>query len=171
MALSKEALVLDTDTVSSRINRVHGPPLPTLLDTNEIDLMCSVVEKKAQSIELIHHMLGGPNMAYHFVKPHESFEAFDYLCQKLIDDLTDNKWHILFFEDRKSCTSNIIIVVIRKPQKHGNREHIVLKALIRLTVMLKLRVGYYHYFDLTGESCFVIFLILNISHYQILHRG
>ena len=122
--------------------------------------MCCVRKEKAQSIKLIHHMLCGPNMEYHFIEPHESFEAFDYLHQKLIDDLTVNKWNILSFEDHKSCASNIIVVVIKKPCKHGNLEHVILKALIRMTVMLQPHVGYCRYFNLTGKSCFMFFSIL-----------
>ena len=99
MALSKLHCDLDSESVVIRINKVHGPPLPTLLDTDEIDHKCCIIQDKAQSIELINHMLGGPNMEYNFIEPEESFEAFDYLCGKLIKNITDNKLNILFFED------------------------------------------------------------------------
>ena len=172
MALSKQKVLLDSDTVSTRINRVHGPPLPTLIDKDEIDHVCCIKEEKAQSIELIHHMLGGPNMDYNFIEPDESFEAFDHLRGNLIKDLQDNKWNILFFEDRKSYSANIIVVVIQKPKKHGNREHIVLKVLIRMTVMLQPRVGFCRYLDLTGKSCFMFFPYLTIfNNFLTLHKG
>ena len=121
-------------------------------------------EEKAQSIKIIHHLLGGPNMDYLFIEPQESFEVFDYLRGKLLKELSDTKVEILYFEDRKSVSANIIVVVVKKPCKHGNREHIVLKALIRMTVMLQPHVGYCRYFDLTGKSCFVIFCNLTLSY-------
>ena len=67
-------------------------------------------------------------MDFRCIDVEESFEAFDYLRKKLINDLQDNKLDILFFEDRKGVTSNVIVVVIRNPQKHGVREHAVLKC-------------------------------------------
>ena len=152
MACSK--LQVDCDTVCTRINRVHGPPLQTLISGEEIELMCSVIKHRAVSIELIHHMLGGPNMDYHCIENNESFEAFDYLRNKLIKDLTENKMDILFFEDRKCVSSNIIVVVVMKKAKHGSREHIVMKTLIRMTVNVEPKIGYCRFFDLTGNNKF-----------------
>ena len=148
MAMSKQ---VDIDTVCTRINRVHGPPLPTLIDKNEIEQMCCMVKQKAISIDLIKHYMGGPNMQYHFIENDESFEAFDYLRSKLMDQLNDQKLEIMFFEDRKCVSSSVIVVVVKKPKQHGSREHIIMKILIRMTIMVEPRVAYCRFFDLTGE--------------------
>ena len=172
MALSKLNYELDSESIITRINKVHGPPLPTLLDKDEIIHKCCIIQEKAQSIELINHMLGGPNMEYNFIEPEESFEAFDYLHGKMIQNITENKLNIMFFEDRKNVSFNVIVVVVQKPRKHGSRQHIVLKALVRMTIMLVPKVGFCRYFDLTGLSCFVIFYQLNlIFSLEISHRG
>ena len=152
MALSKlPGVTIDTETISARINKVYGNPTSTMLDPNEIRIMCNVSHERAISVELIHHMLGGPNMEYRFIEVTESFEAFDFLREELIEDLKQSKMEILFLEDRKCVNSNIIAVIVKKEKKHGSREHIVLKCLVRITVMLEPRVGYCRFFDLTGE--------------------
>ena len=143
------------ETVVSKINKVNGKPSTSTLDHDEIITTCKVQQNKAISVELIHHMLGGPNMEYRFIEVEESFEAFDFLRGELIKDLTENKLDIMFFEDRTNVNSNIIVVVVKKPRKHGNREHIVIKCLIRMTVMLEPKIGFCCLFDLTGKSCFV----------------
>ena len=152
MACSKPKV--DFNTVCNRINRVHGPPLKTSINGDEIEVMCSVIKHRAVSIELIHHMLGGPNMDYHCIENDESFEAFDYLRTKLMTDLTENKLDILFFEDRKCVSSNVIVVIVMKKAKHGSREHIVMKTLIRMTVDIEPKIGYCRFFDLTGAKIF-----------------
>ena len=151
MALSKATSQVNSDSISSKLNRVHGIPLPTLLNTEEIEQTCYLVKTKALSVDIIHHMLGGHYMDYRCIEVEESFEAFDFLRNKLIGDLQENKWDILFFEDRKGVTSNMIVVVVRKPAKHGVREHCVLKCLIRMTIQLKPTVGFCRLLDLTGE--------------------
>ena len=152
MACSK--FQVDINTVKTKISRVHGPPLNTQLSKDEMDVMCCVVKKRAVSIELINHMMGGPNMDYHCIENDESFEAFDYLQTKLLDELKEDKLQILFFEDRIGVSSNIIIVVVLKNAKHGVREHIVLKALIWMSINLHPQVGYCRFFDITGNVKF-----------------
>ena len=79
MALSKPKLDINTDSISTKLNRVHGNPLTTLLEVHEIEQMCYLKKEKATSIDIIHHMLGGENMEYHCIEVEESFEAFDFL--------------------------------------------------------------------------------------------
>ena len=113
MAQSK----LQMSNVCERINHVHGPLIGTCLDEQEIVQMCCFTQHKAVSIELIHHMLGGPNMDYRVIELVESFEAFDFLAMNLMEKLQNDKCDILFFEDRKDSTSNAIVVVVKQERK------------------------------------------------------
>ena len=59
----------------------------TVLDHEDIRTIRYVTQQCAISIELIHHMLGGPNMEFRFTEVGKSFEAFDFLHQELIENL------------------------------------------------------------------------------------
>ena len=115
MALSKHLGELDFDSVFSRINYVYGDPLETNIHKEEIQVSCCVNKEGGVSVELIHHMLAGPNMDYRYIEVEESFEAFDFLRQQLLDELKSDGLEILSFEDRKNRRSNIICVVVLKP--------------------------------------------------------
>ena len=69
----------------------------------------------------------------------------------MIQNLQEDKLDILFFEDCKGVTSNVIVVVVKQPQKHGIREHALLKCLIRMTIQLNPNVGFCCLLDLTGQ--------------------
>ena len=150
MSLSKFSPELNVKSVQTRINKVFGPPLETSIDHDEITQMCCITKKNAVSIELIHHLLGGPNMEYRCIECDESFKAFDFLRGKLIDELKENKKEILFFEDRKCYSKNVIIVVTKQPKEQGKHEHIILKGVIRMTIMVEPKIGFCHMFDITG---------------------
>ena len=160
MALSK-VQNMNINNVCSRINRINGQPLKTLINKEEIEQMCCVEKPKAVSIELINHMLGGPNMEYHLIENDESFEAFDYLRTRLMEELQEKKLEIMFFEDRKGVSSNIIVVIVKQPKEHGLREHIIMKVLIRMTIMVEPKIGYCRYFNLTGKYSFTVYSIIN----------
>ena len=102
----------------------------------EIMLHCLHKQDKAISVELIHHMLGGPNMEYKAMGVTDSFECFDYCADDLINLLKSTKSEILFFEHRNNSTSNILVVVIKQKKSNTTREHPVLLAVIRLTIMM-----------------------------------
>ena len=103
-------------------------------------------------------MLGGPNMDYRVIKLVESFEVFDFLTKLMVEKLQNDQHEILFFEDRKDATSNVIIVVVKQEKKQGFCEHLILKAVIHLTMMLEPKVGYCKLFEVTGQNLFCNFL-------------
>ena len=75
---------------------------------------CKIIEKKPVSVELIKNLLGGPNMDYPCMEVADSIECYQVLRVQLIKKLQESKDAILFFEDRMTTNSHIIICIIKK---------------------------------------------------------
>ena len=84
MAMSKPKFEVNTNCVTMKLNKVHGEPLVTLLDKQEIEQMCYLYKKNVVSVDIIHHMLGGKDMDYRCIELEESFEVFDYVRKKIV---------------------------------------------------------------------------------------
>ena len=108
-------------------------------------------------MELIQNLLGGVNMEYPVMEIHDSLECYEFCQGHLIQKLKDTKFNIEFFEDRVTSDANIIVSVVKKPRKSGG-DQIVLWCVIRMTVFTTPKVGFCRYFDLTGMSCFTVYL-------------
>ena len=66
----------------------------------------------------------------------------------MLDFLKQTKMQILFFEDRNNSNSNMWIVALKQEKSKGLHEHIVLLALIRITVMaVSPKIGFCRYFN------------------------
>ena len=90
-------------------------------------------------------------MEYAPMELENSFDCFNYCRYDLLTNLQKNKEEILFFEDRKSASNDVLIVVVKQRKSNKKREHVILKAVTRLTIMLKPRVGICRYFVITGK--------------------
>ena len=117
--------------------------------------VCRVEYPKAISIEVINHLLGGPNMEYESVMEiQNSFDCFHYCKNYLLENVTETKKEILWLEDCNSGTSNILVMVVKQSKSNTKREHIILHAITRLTVMVTPRVGFARYLTVTGKKIF-----------------
>ena len=119
------------------------------LNIDEIMHYVKISQKNAISIEIIKHLVGGPNMDYNCMEVDESITCYKICRNLLIDTLQKTKRDILFFEDRQTTNSNVIIAVVRKPRDKNCREHVVFWAAVRFTLMLEPKVGFCRSFDLT----------------------
>ena len=81
----------------------------------------------------------------------DSFQCFQYAAAEVIDYLKSTKQDILFFEHRKTTKSNVLIVATLQPKSKGFREHVVLMAVIRLTIMVTPRVGFCRYINVKSK--------------------
>ena len=127
MALSKH----ETKDVCNRIGKINWcKPLTRKIHDKEIKIHCFYRQKKAISVELIQHMLGGLNMEYKCINVEDSFKAFDYCANHLIQNLKDSKDEILYFEHRNNATSSILIVMTKQKKSNACREHPILLAVI-----------------------------------------
>ena len=124
-------------------------PIPKILE------VCKVTYKNAISIEIIHHLLGGENMEYNVMELENSHECLAYCRQDLLENLKNDKREILFFEDRKNSTSEVMICLVKQPKTKSKREHLVLLSVLRMTIMIEPKVAVMRYFEITGKSCFV----------------
>lgn len=88
-------------------------------------------------------------MDYNCMEVDESIMCYKICRNLLIDILQKTKRDILFFEDRQTTNSNVIIAVVRKPRDKNCREHVVFWAAVRFTIMLEPKVGFCRSFDLT----------------------
>ena len=116
----------------------------------EIEINCVYCQEKAISIELIHHLMGGPNMEYKVINIEDSFECFQYCANNVLDFLKTTKAEILYLKHHTNVTSNILIVVTKQKKTNTTREHPVLMAVIRLSIMTTPTVGFCRHFELKG---------------------
>ena len=162
MALSKASAsgVSDGDSNMSTISRINKLEYMKHVDCNGLDIdeivhFVTIKQKSAVSIEIIKHLLGGPNMEYPCMDVEESFVSYHISRNILIETLQKTKREILFFEDHQTTNSNILVAVIKKPRLGNSREHIVLWAAIRFTMLMEPKVGFCRSFDITCKSCFM----------------
>ena len=154
-------------SIAERINNTEwSKEIKITIPEDEIKMFCYYKEEKATSVELIHHLLGGPNMDYEAMNLADSFQCFEFCARDLIDFLKETKCEILFFEHRKTSTSNVIAVVTKQEKSRGVREHIVLKCVMRLTILLMPKVGFCRFLDIKGICLFHTFF--DIYHNIIL---
>ena len=115
--------------------------------------ICRVHYSKAISVEIIQHLLGGPNMEYNSVMELEnSIDCFHYCKNDLLENVTTSKQEILWLEDRNNSTSNILGLIVKQKKSNAKREHIILHVVIRLTIMMTPRVGFSRYLSVTGKN-------------------
>ena len=150
MALSKP----DVSGSNSPVSVINKLEYSKEVDCNglHIDEIVQFVKIKvpnAVSIEIVKHLLGGPNMEYPCMEVEESLVCYKICRNMLIETLQKTKRDILFFEDHQTTNSNIIIAVVKKPRSSKNREHVVLWAAIPFTMMMEPKVGFSRSFDLT----------------------
>ena len=126
---------------SEKIKKLDYPShIERSIHDEEINMFCKIVEQKPVSVELIRNLLGRPNMDYPCMEVSNSFECFQVLRMELMKKLQESKGDMLFFEDRITSNSNIIICVVKKMS--GTRAHPYLYALIRMTLMTELKVDF-----------------------------
>ena len=153
MALSKPA-----GSFQYRINNTDwSKKIKITVPKEEVEIFCYYQQENAISIELINHLMGGPNMDYQAIDVDDSFQAFEVCAGEVIEYLKESKQEILFFGHRKNSTSNILAVVTKQEKSRGVREHLVLRCVVRLTIMLTPCVGFCRYLNVKGQchvSCF-----------------
>ena len=99
------------------------------------------------AIELIDHLLGGPNMEYPCMEVRDSFKCFQVCRADLMKNIKETQENILFFEDRKTTDASIIVVVVQPNRKVDN---IILYTLVGMTLNVAPRVAFCCYFVLRG---------------------
>ena len=147
MALSKPI----PENVLEKLSSTKCKDMIISIPEDEIKMFCWYTQPKAVSIHLIKHFLGGENMNYEAVNLEDSFQCFEYSVRHIMELLKQTKDDILFFEHRKCKESDVFVVVTRQPKAKGIREHLVLKAVVRMTIMTHPRVGFCRYLNLTGN--------------------
>ena len=123
--------------------------LKITIPEEEIKAFCWIKKEHAISIEIINHLLGGPNMDYDAMNIQGSFQCFQFTANSVLQYLKDSK-EILFFENRKTTKSDVVIICTKQNKSKGVREHIKLLAIIRLTIMMTPKVGFFRFFDIKG---------------------
>ena len=146
MALSKH------QNLYEKINKVELGTVQTTIHEEEIMMQCFYTQDKAISVDLIHHLMGSPDMDYKIIPVEESIECYKYCRQKLLEFVKESKMDILFFEDHSNASSNVLIVALKQEKAKGVREHIVLLAVIRITILLNPKVAFCRYFNLRGNE-------------------
>ena len=105
MALSKPL------SFSEKLNKIEPFKRSTTnVHDEEIEINCVYHQQKAISVELIHHLLGGPNMEYKVINVQDSFDCFEYCANNVIDNLKKNKSDIMYLEHHTNVTSNVLVV-------------------------------------------------------------
>ena len=146
MALSKPL------SFGGKINKLQwSKSVERKIHDEEIMVNCYHSQEKAVSVELIHHLMGGPNMEYKPINIGDSFECFNYCADHLICFLKKTKSELLFFEHWNTSTANIIVAVIKQNKTKNTQEHPILFAVIRLTIMMTPLIGFCRYFELKGQ--------------------
>ena len=136
-----------------RISKVEGDVEITIPMHKNFDF-CKVSYSKAVSVEIIDHLLCGQNMDYKAMELENSHQCFAVCRCDVLEILKNDKRQIMFFEDRKSDTSDILAVIVEQPRTSKHREHIILYCVIRLAIRGTPIVGFVRYFNLTGQDFF-----------------
>lgn len=153
MAMSK--VKSEKFPILERINKLdYASNIERRIVDDEIDIFCVQEEKKAMSVENIYNILGGPHSHYKCMELENSFECYQFCRDKMIQYLQNSNKEILFFEDRKTLTDNVIVAVTRK---ENHKENIFLHCVIRMTIFSSPKVGFCRYFLATGIACYIIF--------------
>ena len=147
MALSKNAY--------ERIGQIEHTRCNISLEPSKIMETCKISYQGAISFEIISHLLGGKNMEYNVTELENSFDCFNY-CHKDMENIKSGKRELLYFEDRNSTTSNIIVAVVKQARSKHAREHLVFLCVTRLTIMTEPKTAYTRYFDITGTKLIYI---------------
>ena len=156
MALSK-ACKDDESNFKEKINKLdYVSNIDRHIHDEEIDIFCVCSSPEPISIKNIQELVFGSNAKYSVMEVADSFECYQVLRQKLVKNLHDSKEELLFFEDRSTANSNIIVCVVEKINK--SKKCPQFKALVRMTIMSEPKVAYCRFFDYTGMSCFMFFL-------------
>ena len=124
--------------------------LKITIPEEEIKAFCWIKKEHAISIEIINHLLGGPNMDYDAMNIQDSFQCFQFTANSVLKYLKDTKKEILFFENRKTTKSDVVIICTKQDKSKGVHEHVELLAIIRLTIMTTPKVGFFRFFDIKG---------------------
>ena len=122
------------------------------IPTTNIMKVCRISYDKAISVEVIHHLLGGPNMDYNCVMEVEnSVDCFNFCKNNLLEYVTNSKKEIMLLEDCQSSTYNILVVILKQERTKTKREHIIVNAVVRLTISSTPKVSFARYITVTGN--------------------
>ena len=105
-----------------KLSRVDwGSKIPTTITKQRIMEVCRVEYTKAVSIEIIQHLLGGPNMEYNSIMELEdSFDCFVHCKEALLNHVKETKKDIMAFEERKDSTSEILVIILKQRGPKAN---------------------------------------------------
>ena len=135
--------------------------IPSQYSTQRIMEVCRVLRDKAVSIEIIQHLLSGDNMNYNSImEVEDSIHCFNYCKGHLLAHVKDSKQEIMHFEERHDPTSTVLIVVLKQEKTNSRREHIILHACIRMSIMVTPKVAFARYLTATGKNIIYIASII-----------
>ena len=123
---------------------------PCKITSEVIEIYCVIKQEKATSLEMIEHLIGGPNMEYCAIELENSFECYDFLRSKLDEDVrkADKVW---YFEEHKLETLNAVVTMMRNKAEHGVRQHFILRVIVRMTLPMTPKIGYCRMFEIPGR--------------------
>ena len=133
-----------------RISKVEGDVEVTIPIHKILDF-CKVSYSKAVSVEIIDHLLCGQNMDYKAMELENSHQCFAVCRHDVLQILRSDKKEIMYFKDRKSDTSDILVVTVKQLRTNKRCEHIILYCVIRLAIQGNPIVRFVRYFNLTGQ--------------------
>ena len=162
MALSKNAY--------ERIGQIEHTDCHISIKPSRILETCKISYKGAISVEIISHFLGGQNMEYNVTELENSFDCFNYCRRDMLDNIKREKRELLYFEDRNSTTSNIIVAVVKEPRSKHSREHLVFLCVTRLTIMTEPKTAYTRYFDITGTKLIYIPYFISCTIWSLIDQ-
>ena len=111
--------------------------IPAKISKDRVMEVCRVQYNKAVSIEIIQHLLGGPNMEYNSIMEIEnSIDCYHCCKTDFVDNIKENKKELMFFEERQNSTSTILITIVKQERTNAKHEHIILNAVIQMTLNL-----------------------------------
>ena len=117
----------------------------------EIEIFCIIRQPKATSIEIIEHLLGGPNMEYTCIEVENSVECFKH-CKKIFESEIREASKIWYHETKVDLDEDIHVAVIKNKKQQGIRDHLILKVLVRLTIDLTPNVGFCRMIDTPSKT-------------------
>ena len=95
-----------------------------------IKIFSWIKQEKAISIDIINHLLGGPNVDYDAINVEDSFQCFLFTAKFVTNELKENKKDILFYENRTTTNSDVIVICTKQNKAKGIQEHVELMAII-----------------------------------------
>ena len=106
---------------------------------------------KATNMDIIHGMIGGPDMLYKSIDLNQSYYIYHHMKNNLLETAKKTQREIVFMEDHTVEDIESLLMVVTKPHSYNGKQHVVLWGCVGLTLKTVPQVGVAGAFDMCSK--------------------